>query len=324
MSVDGQGTLFFADYQNHRIRKVTPTGSSAPWREMGAAAGRAAAAGISKGMGARDRGRPGTPLGVTVDRQGNLLIADTGNSRIRKVTPDGIIQTIAGKGTVTCGTGVVGDGGPATAACLYWPGKVAIDAQGNLFIPDHVNSRVRKVTPEGIISTVAGIGYYGQEAGFSGDGGPATAAKLDRPLAVAVDAQGNVFIPDYNNHRIRMVNPQGIITTIAGTGTAGLSGDGGPATSARLNYPREAFLDPQGILHIADATNGRIRKVATALPGFTVQDLTIPSADGAELYVFSSGGSHLRTHHALTGAIRHTFGYDADGRLATVTDGTAT
>ena len=321
MSVDGQGTLFFADYSNHRIRKVTPDGIITTVAGDGSCCGPGGGGGNFKGDGG-----PATaaglelPWGVTVDGQGSLLIADTGNSRIRKVTPDGIIRTIAGGGG-PCFTSLIGDGGPATAACLYWPAKVAIDAQGNLFIPDHVNNRVRKVTPEGIISTVAGIGYSGYEAGFSGDGGPAIAAKLDRPLAVAVDARGNVFIPDYNNHRIRMVNPQGTITTIAGNGTAGFSGDGGPATSAQLNYPREALLDPQGILHIADGTNGRIRKIAPALPGFSTGDLTIPSADGAELYVFSSAGRHLRTHHALTGAIRSTFGYDAEGRLASVTDG---
>ena len=199
---------------------------------------------------------------------------------------------------------------------------MAIDQHGNLFIPDHVNNRIRKVTPEGIISTVAGTGPSGAGGGgYAGDGGPATAAQINGPLAVAVDAQGNLFIPDHYNHRVRLVNPQGVITTIAGTGTAGFSGDGGPATSAQINAPRAALLDPQGTLHIADAANGRIRKIAPALPGVTTQDITIPSADGAELYVFSSGGRHLRTHHALTGAVRYTFGYDPDSRLATVTDG---
>ena len=322
MSIDAHGNLYFADYGNHRIRKVSSDGI------ITTVAGNGLCCEGSSGGGGSFTGDGGPatqaglelPWGVTVDGQGNLLIADTGNSRVRKVTPDGIIRTIAGGGNpyfLYCG-----DGGPATAACLRWPGKVAIDQQGNLFIPDHVNNRIRKVTPEGIISTVAGTGPSGIGAGgYAGDGGPATAAQLNGPLAVTVDAQGNLYIPEYYNNRVRLVNPQGLITTIAGTGTAGFSGDGGPATSAKLNAPREAFLDPQGVLHIADAANGRIRKVVPVLPGVTTQDVTIPSADGAELYVFSSGGRHLRTHHSLTRAIRYTFGYNADDRLVTITDG---
>jgi len=322
MSLDAQGTLYFADYNNHRIRKVTPDGI------ITTVAGNGLCCEGSSGGGGSFTGDGGPaiqaglelPWGVTVDGQGNLFIADTGNSRIRKVTPDGIIRTIAGGGSPYFP--YCGDGGPATAACLRWPGKVAIDQQGNLFIPDHVNNRIRKVTPEGIISTVAGTGPSGIGAGgYTGDGGPATAAQLNGPLAVTVDAQGNLYIPEYFNHRVRLVNPQGVITTIAGDGTAGYSGDNGPATSAKLNGPREAFLDPHGVLHIADAANGRIRKIAPVLPAVALQDVTIPSVDGAELYVFSSGGRHLRTHHALTGAVRYTFGYDSEDRLVTVTDG---
>ena len=134
----------------------------------------------------------------------------------------GIVTTVAGNGTA----GFTGDGGPATAARLKKPGGVALDAAGNLFIADTWNHRIRKVTPGGVISTVAGNGTLG----FSGDGGPATAAQLNYPSDMAVDAAGNLFIADTGNHRIRKVTPGGVISTVAGNGTAGFSGDGGPAT----------------------------------------------------------------------------------------------
>jgi sugar lactone lactonase YvrE len=160
------------------------------------------------------------PLGVTVDAQGNVYVADTSNNRVRKIS-GGIITTVAGTGT----PGFAGDGGQATSAQLNIPGGVAVDSQGNLYIADEGNQRVRKVSG-GIITTVAGIGT----AGYSGDGGQATSAQLNFPHGVEVDAQGNVFITDTDNSRVREVTG-GIITTIAGNGTAGFSGDGGQATS---------------------------------------------------------------------------------------------
>ena len=190
---------------------------------------------------------------------GNLFIADTGNNRIRKVTPAGVISTVAGNGTVV---GYGGDGGPATSAQLHGPYGVAVDAAGNLFIADRDNCRIRKVTPGGVISTVAGNGT----GGFSGDGGPATSAQLAAPHGVAVDAAGNLFIADYANNRIRMVTPDGIIRTVAGNGTMGFSGDGGPATSAQLFQPGGVAVDAAGNLFIADTFNNRVRKVTLKAP----------------------------------------------------------
>jgi sugar lactone lactonase YvrE len=193
---------------------------------------------------------------VAVDAAGNLLIADSGNQRIRRVDgTTGIITTVAGNGTY----GFSGDGGAATSASLAYPYGVAVDAAGNLLIADYGNQRIRQVDgTTRIITTVAGKGTYG----FSGDGGPATDASLNNPLGVAVDGAGNLLIADTYNQRIRRVDgTTGIITTVAGNGMAGFSGDGGPATDASLNNPSGVAVDGAGNLLIAVYGNQRIRRV---------------------------------------------------------------
>ena len=152
----------------------------------------------------------GSPSGLAVDEGGNLYIAVLSNSTLRRVDPSGNIATIAGAGR----WGFSGDGGPAAQAHLNAPSDVAVDAGGNLFIADEGNHRIRRVDSSGIITTIAGNG----ERGFAGDGGPAVAAQLDHPRGVAVDATGNLYIADHDNHRIRKVDPSGTITTVAGTG----------------------------------------------------------------------------------------------------------
>ncbi len=306
MSVDGQGNLFVADGGNHRIRKVSPDGI------ITTVAGTGVAGYGYDGYPAL-MARLTNPDGVWVDGDGSLFISDQGNHRIRKVSPDGIIRTIAGTG----GQGYSGDGGPATSAQLYSPGQVVVDKQGNLFIPDTYNNRIRKVTPDGIIRTVAGTGAWS----FGGDGGPAASAHLARPGWVALDTQGNLLISDYANLRIRKVTPDGTITTVAGNGEFDPLGDGNPATRASLNLPGQVAVNPQGDLFIADAGNYRIRLVTAPLPGFSEQDLAIPSQDGSEIYGFDAFGRHLRTVHALTGALRYQFNYDSEGRLSSVEDG---
>ncbi len=174
--------------------------------------------------------------------------------------PNGIITTVAGGGGY-----YPGDGGAATNAELYWPGGVAVDASGDLFIADSENNVIREVGTNGIITTVAGNGYttpYGY-GGFSGDGGAATNAELNLSEGVAVDATGNLFIADTDNERIRKVGTNGIITTVAGNGTNGYAGDGGAATNAELAYPAGVAVDAIGNLFIADSGNNRIRKVGT-------------------------------------------------------------
>ena len=205
------------------------------------------------------------PLGVAVDTGGNLYIADQNNNRIRKVNPSGIISTLAGNGTQTDtidGPGGnpaddLGDSGPATSASLTLPTGAAVDSAGNLYIADQGNNRIRKVTPGGTISTVAGNGT----AGFTGDGGQASSTSLNQPNAVAVDTAGNLYIADRSNHRVRKVATGGIISTVAGDGTATFAGDGGPAAGAALNLPSGVAVDTAGNLYISDFANSRVRKV---------------------------------------------------------------
>jgi len=256
VAVDAAGNLYIVDYWNHRIRKITPGGTISTVAGNGRY-------GYSGDGGPATAASLNFAWGVAVDAAGNLYIADGSNDRIRKVALGETITTVAGNGQ----RGYSGDGGPATAASLNGPAGVAVDAAGNLYIADYSNNRIRKVTPGGTITTVAGNGVRQ----YSGDGGPATAASLSSPSGVAVDAAGNLYIADNGNIRIRKVTPGGTITTVAGNGVQGYSGDGGPATSAALNGPNSVVADAAGNLYIADTRNDRIRKVAPAPPSFSAQ-----------------------------------------------------
>lgn len=187
-----------------------------------------------------------------VDTLGNVYIADTGNNRIRKISNSGIISTIAGIGT----PGFSGDGGNATSAQLNSPYNICIDRSGNLYIIDG-QVRIRKVTPTGTISTIAGTGT----SGFSGDGGLATTAEFNGANGIAVDTSGNIYVTDFNNNRIRKINSAGIITTIAGNGTSGYTGDGGSATSAEISWVGGIAVDFLGNVFITDGANFVIRKI---------------------------------------------------------------
>jgi sugar lactone lactonase YvrE len=248
VALDASGNLYIADHQ--RIRQVA-AGSGI----ISTVAGNGSAGFSGDGGPATAAGLQ--PYGVALDASGNLYIADVSSSRIRKVTAgSGIISTVAGNGSAEFS----GDGGLATAAGLSSPVDVALDASGNLYIAVPSNNRIRKVAAgSGIISTVAGNG----SAEFSGDGGSATAAGLYFPVGVALDASGSLYIADSYNNRIRKVAAgSGIISTVAGNGTAGFLGDGGPATTAGLASPRGVALDPSGNLYITDSGNRRIREVA--------------------------------------------------------------
>ena len=247
--VDGSGNVYFTDHGNHRLRKITPAGIISTVAGNGTA-------GYSGDGGPATAAEINNPYGVAIDGSGNIYIADYYNNRIRKVTPAGIITTVAGNGTLA----YAGDGGYATAAELNDPTGVAVDGNGNLYIADFGNSRIRKVNAAGVISTISGNGT----AGYSGDGGAATAAEINNPYAVAIDGSGNVIIADYQNNRIRKVTPAGIITTIAGNGTAGFAGDGGAATAAELSSPISIATDAAGNLYISDLVNNRVRYVTPA------------------------------------------------------------
>ena len=193
------------------------------------------------------------PEGIAIDKAGNLYISTFSQQRVRKVDAKGVITTVAGTGI----SGFSGDGGPAATAALSFPTGIAIDAAGSLLIAAQGNSRIRKVDSSGIITTIAGNGVFG----YSGDGGPATQATLYGPWGITLDALGNIYFSDIGNQRIRKIDTSGIITTVAGNGTAGYNGDGISATSASLNGPRGVLVDGAGNLYIADSENRRVRKV---------------------------------------------------------------
>jgi hypothetical protein len=302
VALDAQGELFIVDYGNSVIREVNTNGIIAT-----VAGGGSGDAGY---VGPATNASFNGPEGITVDAFGNLLIADTYSQCIRKMNTSGIIRTVAGNGNY----GYSGDGGPATNACLNAPEDVAVDASGNLLIADNWNSLIRKVNTNGIITKVAGNGSWIA----SGDGGSATNAGVGLPIAVALDASGNLFILDEYNNAIRKINTNGIITTVrngcsgdsdlktdafgnlfisvnilnviseldtngiattvAGTGTGGYYGDGGAATNASLSSPKGVLIDADNNLFIADSGNNVVRKVFPAY-GPT---LTLPNVSVAK------------------------------------------
>ena len=258
------------------------------------------------------------PADVAIGPDGSLYIADRGNHAIRRVGLDGIITTVAGGNGPGSIYQPIGDGGPATEARLNQPTGVVFGPDGSLYIADYQNFRIRRVNPDGIITTVAGNGAYGS----TGDGGSATEARI-WAWDLALGPDGSVYIADGPEHRIRRVSPDGIITTVAGSGTKGYRGDGSPATQASFNVAGSVAVGPDGNVYITDRDNNRIRRVAPALPGLdlVLDEIPIAAEDGSEVYVFDYTGRHLRTVHALTAAVLYAFAYDADGHLASVTDG---
>ena len=246
LALDSLSNLYITDRADNRVRKVTPQGIISTVAGDGVP-------GFSGDGGAGIAASLSSPGGVAADTSGNVYLADSGNNRIRRVTPQGIISTVAGNGV----KGFSGDGGPATAASLSYPQGLAVDTYGNLYIADSGNSRIRKVTPQGIINTVAGSTVRG----FRGDGGAATVASLSDPSGLCLDLLGNLYIVDSGNSRIRKVTPPGIISTVAGNGFQGFSGDGGPATAAQFTYPSGIAVDSSGDLFVVDTGNCAVRKV---------------------------------------------------------------
>jgi Fibronectin type III domain/NHL repeat len=304
VDLQADGGFLIADARNARVRRVSPDGAITTVAGNG-------------DIGFSGDGGPATsaeliaPLGVAATADGGFLIADAGEARVRRVSPTGTITTVAGNGV----PGFSGDGGAATAAQLFAPSGVAAMSDGGFLIADAGNMRVRRVFPNGTITTVAGTGT----AGFSGDGGPATAAQLglNSPYSVAVTADGGFVLGDINNARVRRVSPIGVITTIAGTGSRGTSGDGGPATAAQINTPFGVAVAADGSVLFADEYGHRVRRISptgvittvagTGTPGFpangdggpaTAANLIFPSsvaptADGGFLFT-ESGNNRVR------------------------------
>lgn len=242
--LDGSGNLIIADIGNQRVRKVTGG-------VINTIAGNGSTNYSGNGGPAIDAGLA-TPLSAGSDASGNYYIG-ANNGTVRKINTSGLITVFAGTGT----TGMSGDGGPATAAQIGGINDIYVDNSGNFFLSDASNNRILKINTAGVISTVAGTGT----AGYTGDGGPATAAKLTTPASVRGDNSGNLYISDYGNNVIRKISASGIITTIGGDGTSGFSGDGGPATAAKLNGPADIYRDGSGNIYIADRNNKRVRKI---------------------------------------------------------------
>jgi uncharacterized protein (TIGR03437 family) len=251
VTLDSSGNLYIADRANNCIRKVAAGANG----KISTFAGVCAASGAIGGDGGpATSANFSAPTGLAFDHAGNLYVADLLNQVVRQITPGGTITTVAGTGQYAFN----GDNGPATATDLNQPFGLAVDASNNVYISDSQNHCVRVLTPDGNIHAIAGIPAA---SGYSGDGGPARQAKLNQPLGIALDAAGNLYIADAGNNVIRMVTPGGTISTIAGNGKAGYSGDGGPATSAQLNKPEAVAVDAGGGVYISDYFNNRIREV---------------------------------------------------------------
>jgi uncharacterized protein (TIGR03437 family) len=255
VATDSSGNVYLSDTVSAEVRKISGA-------NINLFAGTPGTPGFLGDGAAANLAEVSQPSGLAIDLAGNVYIADTFNDRIRKVTTDGNIATFAGNGS----TGFSGDGGPAIGAALNNPEAIAMDAAGNIYIADAFNNRIRKVTTDGNIHTIAGSSSAG---GYAGDGGLAINALLNHPRGVAVDGAGNVYIADTFNQRIRVVVPTGLIYTIAGLGVQGYAGDGGPALLAELNFPTGVTVSGANV-YITDSSNHAIRLLTPAPQGPTI------------------------------------------------------
>ena len=263
LAFDRAGRLHFADEEQHRVFRLEPDG------RLSIVAGIGLRGDAGDGGPATDA-RLNQPVDIRFDAHGNLYIADVSNHRIRRVRPDGVIETVAGTGA----PGYDGDGGPATSARLREPWGIHIDpATGELLIADSGNHVVRRVDRGGTIRTIAGTG----QAGYSGDGGPADAARFDSPQSFAALGPRTLLIGDEHNHALRAIDTLGIVTTLVGTGAAGLAADGIPAGEAPLNDPENIAAGADGSVYITDGDNGRVVRVT---PGGTVSNFAGRAARG--------------------------------------------
>lgn len=245
------GEMLIADTNNHCIRRVDGAGrirtvAGCGRKGYSGDGGRATAATLNE------------PYGVVADRDGSLYVVDRLNACIRNVDPAGVITTLAGNGH----PGYGGDGGPASRAQLREPNGLALDGRRNLYVADVADNRIRKIDlASGVITTASGTG----RRAFAGDGGPASAASIDGARAVAVDREGNLYVCEREGNRIRKIDGRtGVIRTLAGTGTAGYSGDGGPALAATLRGPKWVDVDAQGAVFVVDTENHAVRRIDPA------------------------------------------------------------
>ncbi len=330
------GTLLIADTGANVIRKVDPAGA----------------------VSVLAAGQLNDPSDLALGPDGSIYVAERGNSRVRRIAPGGQITTVAGTGEV----GYSGDGGPATQARFSEPSDVAVSPDGTLWVLDGAEHVLRRIGTDGVVSTALGDGTPTElnaprdvalredgsvliadtgnhrvlqldsdgsvrtvagtgDAGFSGDGGPATEARLNRPSAVVEREDGSILIADASNFVVRSVSSSGVIVPAAGIArNPGESGDNGPALRARLAFPQALLPGSGSEFEVLDTGSGRLRAVELPMPVLGIGESVIPSADAAQLFVFNRNGRHVRTLDAMTGATLLTFGYDGAGRLTSVTD----
>ncbi|MDR2208256.1 MAG: hypothetical protein LBE22_04700 [Azoarcus sp.] len=285
IAIDAAGNLYVADFGNDRIRKITPTG------EVSTFAG--GEAGFADGIGSAARFY--RPIGIASDAAGNLYVTDRWNHRIRKITPAGEVSTLAGSESGFA-DGIGGD------AKFYCPEGIVSDAAGHLYVTDNENHRIRKITPAGEVSTLAG----GEEGFADGTGSD---ARFNRPLGITIDAAGNLYVADTDNRRIRKITPAGEVSTLAGSEEGFADGVGG---DARFSGPYGVAIDAAGYLYVADTFNHRIRKITPAGEVSTLAGGEEGFADGVgsdarfygpasiaidaagNLYVADSGNNRIR------------------------------
>ncbi len=246
VAVDKNGTVYVTDTGNNRIRKITADGTVTTLAGSGAPG--VGGGGLADGPGAQAQFRE--PIGIAVDGDGNVYVADSGNNRIRKITPDGRVSTLAGSGSP--GAGDFADG-PGASARFNAPRGIAVDTAGNIYVADTLNQRIRKITPDGVVSTLAGAGDQG-----TADGSTST-ARFSNPDGIAVDGSGNIYVTDNASFRVREVTAGGAVIDVAGNAREGFT-DGSPE-SAQFDFPAGVALDRAGNLYVADAQNNRIRKI---------------------------------------------------------------
>jgi serine/threonine protein kinase, bacterial len=261
LAVDTGGNVFVADYRNNQIRHITAAGLVTTFAGSGLQ-GSHNDAGIYASFF--------QPAGVALDASGNLYVADSNNNLIREITPTGVVTTLAGTGT----SGFVN--GPANMATFSFPQGIAVDASGNVYVADNGNNLIREISAAGIVTTLAGNGTQGVNNGVD------TAANFYEPTGIAVDAAGNVYVADYGNNLIRKISAGGGVTTVAGSGVAGLAD--GTGTAASFNGPAGIALDAAGNLYVADYGNNRLRGIS---PAGVVTTLGAGSGSSFKKYTFT-------------------------------------